>query len=61
MTCINTIIYTSSTLKKLFLNKSLHSSYIKTEFNEKYKIINNIFIKYVEPLLEDINYAALLQ
>ena len=61
MTCINTIPSASNTLKKMFLHKSLHSSYIQTEFNEKHEIINNTFITYVEPLLKDINYPALIQ
>ena len=49
MTSINTIPSTSNTLKNLLLNKSLHSSYIQTEFNEKKGIINNTFITDVEP------------
>ena len=53
MTCINTITSTSNTLKNLLLNKSLHFSYIQREFNEKEKMINNIFIKYVEPLFQE--------
>ena len=51
MTCINTIPYTSNILNKLLLHKSLHYSYIKTEYNDKEVIINNTFITYVEPLL----------
>ena len=35
MICINTIPSTSNTLKKLLLQKNLHSSYIQTEFDEK--------------------------
>ena len=35
MTCINTITYTSNTLKNLLLNIILHSSCIQTELNEK--------------------------
>ena len=61
MTCISTITSKSNTLKKLFLHKILHSSYIQIYFNEKEEIINNTFIKYVEPLLEDINHPALLK
>ena len=61
MTCMNTITSTSGTLKKLLLNKNLHYSYIKKEFNEKEEIINNTFITYVELFLEDINHPALLQ
>ena len=61
MTCINTIPSTSNTLNKFLLNKSLHSSYIQTEFNEKEEIVNNIFSTYVEPLLKDVNHPALLQ
>ena len=61
MTCINKILSTSNTLKKLLLHKTLHSSFIITELNDKEEIINNTFITYVEPLLEDINHIALLQ
>ena len=61
MTCINKITSTSNTLKKLLLHKSLHYSYIKTEYNNKADIINNTFITYVEPLINDINYPALIK
>ena len=61
MTCINTITSTSNTLNKLFLHKSLHSSYIKTKYNNKEEIINNTLITYVEPLLYEINHPGLLQ
>ena len=39
----------------------MHSSYIKTIYNDKEEIINNIFIIYVELLLDDINHPALAQ
>ena len=61
MTCIRPITSTSNTLKKLSLNKSLHSSYIQKEFNEKEEMINNIFSSCVEPLLKYINHPALLK
>ena len=35
MTCINTIPSASNTLNNLLLNKSLHSSYIQKQLNEK--------------------------
>ena len=41
--------------------KSLHSSYIQTEFNNKNKMTINIFSAYVVPLLKYINHPALLQ
>ena len=47
MTCIIKIPSTSNTLKKLLLHKSLHYSYIQTEYNDKEKIIINTFITYV--------------
>ena len=53
MTCINKITSTSNTLMKLLSHKSLHSSYIQIEFNEKEEITNNTFITYVEPLLAE--------
>ena len=61
MACIKTIPSTSNTPKKLLLHKCLHSSYIKTKYNDKKEIINNNFITYVEPLLDDINHPALIQ
>ena len=61
MTCINTIPSTSNTLKTLVLNKSLHSPYIQILFNDKKKIIINIFIAYVVPLQKYIIHPALLQ
>ena len=61
MTCINTILSTSNTLKKLLLHKSLLSSYIQTEYDYKEEIKNNTFITYVEPLLDDTNHPTLFQ
>ena len=61
MTCINTIPSTSNTLKNLVVNKILHSSYIKREFNNKKEMIVNIFSEYVVPMLKDINQPELLQ
>ena len=39
----------------------MHSYYIQTILNDKEQSINNIFIKYVEPLLDDINNPALVE
>ena len=61
MTCINTIPSKPNTLKNLLLNKSLHYSYIKTEFNEKKETTIKIFSSYVAPLLKDINNPEFLQ
>ena len=61
MTCINKIPSTSNTLKNLLLNKSLHSPYIRTEFNEKKEIVIKIFSSYVESLLKYINHTELPQ
>ena len=61
MTCINTIPSTSNTLKNLVVNKSLHSSYIQREFNNKKYMSIKIFSSYVVPLLKDINHLTLLQ
>ena len=61
MTCINTIFSKSNTLKKLSSHKSLQSSYIQTEYGDREEIINNTFITYGEPLLDDINTTALIQ
>ena len=61
MTCINKSSSTSNTLKEFLLYKSLHYSYIQTKYNDKEEIMNNTFIVYVEPLLDDINNPALIQ
>ena len=61
MTCINTIPSTQNTLKNLAENKSFHYSYIQREFNDKNKMIINIFSAYDVPLLKDINHPSLLQ
>ena len=45
----------------MLLQKSLHSLYIQTKYNDKEEIINNTSIKYVEPLLDDINHPAFIQ
>ena len=58
MTCINTIPSTSNILKNLVENKSLHYSYIQVEFNDKWKMIINIYSAYLVPLLKDINNPA---
>ena len=42
-------------------NKSLHYSYIQTEFNDKNKIKMNIFSTNVLLLLKYINHPALIQ
>ena len=61
MTGITTIPSISNTLKKLLFRSSLHSSYFQNKYNDKEEIINNTFITYVEPLLNDINHPALIQ
>ena len=61
MKCINTIPSTSNTLKNLVVNKILHYSYIKTEFNDEKKMIINIFSGYVFSLLKYINHPAFPQ
>ena len=61
MTCINTITPASNTLKNLVVNKISHYSYIKTELNNKKKMMINIFSAYIVPLLKYIKNPALLQ
>ena len=61
MNCNTNITSISNTLNNLWLQSSLHSSHIKTKYNGKEESINNIFSKYVEPLLNDINNPALFQ
>ena len=55
------ILSISTTLKKLWIQSDLNSSYNQTLYNDKQEIINNTFIIYVEPLLDDINHPALVQ
>ena len=61
MTCTTWITSISNTLKNLCIQSDLYSYYIQTIYNGKEEIINNIFSPYVETLLDDINYPALLQ
>ena len=61
MICNTTITSTSNTLNNLEVNKSFHSAYIQTEFNDKKETIINIFSEYVEPLLKYTNHHTLLQ
>ena len=56
MVCITKIPSTSNTLTNLVVNKSLHISYIPRKFNDKMKIIINIFSSYVVPPLKHINH-----
>ena len=43
------------------VNKSFHYSYIRREFNDKNKMIINIFSEYVVPMLKYINHPALFR
>ena len=61
LTCNTEISSISNNLKKLWIWSDFHSYYIQTIYNDRNKIINNIFSTYVEPLLYDINHLALLQ
>ena len=61
MTCTTAIPSISNTLKKLWIQSDLNSYYIQTIYKYIGEIINNIFNKYVEPLLDDINNPALVQ
>ena len=61
MTFTTTIFSISNTLKKLFLQYDLYSSYNQNKYIGKYEIIQNIFITYVEPLLNYINHNKFLQ
>ena len=45
----------------LLFYSSLQYSYNQTEYIDKEETINNTFIIYVEPLLNDINHLALIQ
>ena len=61
MNCTTVIPSISNTLNNLLLQSDFHSSYIQTIYNGKEEVTNNIFSKYVEPLLNDINHPALVQ
>ena len=61
ITFINTNSITTNTLQILVVKKKLHYSYIQTEFNDKLKMIINIFSSYVVPLLKYINHPTMLQ
>ena len=61
MTCTTAIPSISNTLKKLFLQYYLYSSYNQTKYIGEDEIIYNIFNTYVEPLSNYINKTALLQ
>ena len=50
----------SNTLKNLVVNKSLHSPYIQTGFNDKNKVKIDILSAYFVPLLKDINDPTML-
>ena len=59
--CTKGITSISNTLKKLWILSDLYSSYIQTIYKYKEESINNIFITYVEPLLDDINHPELVE
>ena len=61
MTCTTAIPSVANTLNKLLLQYDLHPSYNQTEYIGEEKIIHNIFITYVETLLNYINHPALVQ
>ena len=61
ITCTTAIPSISNMLKKLLLQYDLYSSYNQTKYIGEDEIINNIFIIFVEPLLNYINHPALVQ
>ena len=61
MICTTAITSISSTLKNFWIPSYLHSSYIKKICNDTQEIIDRIFIKYFEPLLEYINHPVLAE
>ena len=61
MTFTTSITYISNTIKKLLLQYNFHSSYNQTKYIGENEIIYNIFITYVEPLLNYINHPALVK
>ena len=61
MTFTTVITSMSNRIKKLLLQYNLNLSYNQTKYIGEEEIIQNIFIKYVEPLLSYINHPALVQ
>ena len=58
MICTTSITSISNTFNNLWIPLDLNTSYIQTMHNDKEKIINNVFITYVESLLENNNHPA---
>ena len=56
-----TIPSISNTLDKLLLHSILHYSYIQTKYNGRGERMSNIFITYVEPLLNGTNHPEFIQ
>ena len=56
--CTIAVSSISHTLNNFWILSYLHSYYIQTIYTDKKVSINNIFIKYVEPLLDNINNTA---
>ena len=61
MTFNTAIISISKTLQKFWIQSYFHSYYIQTIYNIKEENINNVFSKYFELLLDDINHTALVK
>ena len=61
ITCTTAIPSISNMLKKFLSQYDFHSSYNQTKYIGKELIIQNIFITYVEPLLNYINHPASVQ
>ena len=61
MTCTNVIPSISNTVKKLFQQYDLYSSYNQTKYSGKDETIHNIFSTYIEHLLDYTNIPALVQ
>ena len=61
MICTTSITSISNILNKLWIPSDLNSYYNKTIYDYREESINNIFITYVEPLLDNINHPALVE
>ena len=55
------INYVENTINKLHIKSDLHSGYIHNLYHDKQESINDLFCKYIIPLLKDIENPALVQ
>ena len=58
----NEAIYAvANTIKPLHIQKNMHMTYKQDFYNTKEQRINDLFIEYLVPIMEDIEYPALIE